>query len=460
MENVLRAALYERVSHEEQVKFGYSIRAQKDTLEEHCKEKGYKIVGHYTDEGISGAKPPLKRPALKQLLNDVKAGKIDIIIFTKLDRWFRSVEQYYKVQEILEKCNVSWQAVLEDYNTATADGRLKVNIMLSIAANERDRTSERIKVVFVDKIKNGEVITGAVPMGYMIQQDNDGKKRLVKDPAMRHIVEEYWEILVKYNSLRKAVTYLNDKYGLNFTYAKWSNMRKNELYTGEYRGVKDYCEPYLSRKDWLKAQSGQIKKAQKNRIYLFTGLLRCSGCGGTLCCNTTTRKRLSGSYEYRSYRCNRGYTHTCPNRALLPEVKIERYLLDNLQQLIEEELKAVEALKIEKIEIEKANPKPKPKTEIAKLKEQMRKLNNVYMTGTIDDEEYFARSAELKSLLEQASKETPEEERDITHLEELLKTDWKALYNLMDLENKRRFWRGIIKAIPVDGKTIKKPIFI
>ena len=136
--SILRAGLYERVSTEEQALKGYSIEAQKDLLEEYCHKNEIKIVGHYTDEGISGAKPPLKRPSLQRLLDDVQAGKVDIILFTKLDRWFRSVQEYYKVQEILDKHNVSWKTVLEDYNTDTSDGRLKVNIMLSVATSDSD----------------------------------------------------------------------------------------------------------------------------------------------------------------------------------------------------------------------------------------------------------------------------------------------------------------------------------
>ena len=282
MENVLRVAKYRRVSTDEQALHGYSLQTQDDTLDEYCQSKGYKIVGDYVDEGISGAKPPLKRPALKRLLDDVQAGKIDIVIFTKLDRWFRSIEQYYKVQEILERHNVVWQAVLEDYNTATADGRLKVNIMLSVAANERERTSERIKVVFNNKVKNGEVISGSVPTGYIIQKDENGRKHLVKDPATQHIMEEYWAMMIKYNNNLKTAIYLNNKYNLKRSQESWGRLRCHELYTGVYRGVEGYCEPYVSREDWLLLNSRpNIKKAQKNRIYLFVGLVVCPDCGRT-----------------------------------------------------------------------------------------------------------------------------------------------------------------------------------
>ena len=113
---ILRVGLYGRVSTEEQALRGFSIEAQVDALKEYAKKNNMKIVDIYLDEGISGAKPPLKRPALNRLLEDVKAGKIDMILFTKLDRWFRSVKEYFKVQEILEDNKVEWKTILEDYD--------------------------------------------------------------------------------------------------------------------------------------------------------------------------------------------------------------------------------------------------------------------------------------------------------------------------------------------------------
>ena len=115
---IRRVALYVRVSTEEQALKGFSIEAQKAALEEYCKKNNMKIVDIYADEGISGAKPPLKRPALKRLLEDVESGKIDMILFTKLDRWFRSVKEYFKVQDVLDNNKVEWKAVQEDSRVA------------------------------------------------------------------------------------------------------------------------------------------------------------------------------------------------------------------------------------------------------------------------------------------------------------------------------------------------------
>ena len=136
---ILRAGLYHRVSTDEQEKFGYSIQTQVDALEEYCKNNNIKIVDHYTDGGVSGGKAASRRPEMSRLLEDVQAGKIDIILFTRLDRWFRNVKEYFKVQEILDKHGVEWKAIWEDYDTTTSNGRMAITIFLAIAQNEREK---------------------------------------------------------------------------------------------------------------------------------------------------------------------------------------------------------------------------------------------------------------------------------------------------------------------------------
>ena len=207
---ILRAGLYERVSTEEQAIRGYSIGTQIDNLTEYCEKNSLKIVDHYTDEGISGAKPPMKRPALKRLLEDVEAGKIDIILFTKLDRWFRSVKEYFKVQEILDKRGVQWKAIHENYDTTTANGQMAITIFLAVAQNERDKGAERVLAVLKNKRKNKEACFGGPhkPMGYMKQKDEEGIVRLVKDPEEEQMTQEFWNILVKQNNLAAAVRHM------------------------------------------------------------------------------------------------------------------------------------------------------------------------------------------------------------------------------------------------------------
>ncbi len=452
---ILRAGLYERVSTEEQALRGFSIETQMDNLTEYCEKNKLKIVDHYTDEGISGAKPPLKRPSLQRLLDDVVAGKIDIILFTKLDRWFRSVKEYFKVQEILDKHGVQWKAIHENYDTTTANGQMAITIFLAVAQNERDRTAERIKVVFEHKRKNKEACFGGPnkPMGYMKVKDENGIRRLVKDPAEEQMTQEFWDILIKYNNLNKAVRHMSEVYGLTKSAKSWTRIARSPFYCGTWEGIEDFCEPYVSMKDWLMIQETAERRRQDTkakRVYLFSGMLRCPSCGNVLCGNYNNKTYKGVKYEYRGYRCRFTFT-TCQYRRTLTEKKIEKWLLKNIRELLEKE--------VYNAELEKAKPKKKPKSNLPALKERLRRLNVMYMAGNISDEDYLRDDAELKLLIAKAESEAPPPERDVEALKELLKTDFISVYETLDAEDKRRFWRGIIKEIRVDGLDIVDVIF-
>lgn len=447
---ILRAGLYERVSTEEQALRGYSIEAQIDNLTEYCKDNKLKIVDHYTDEGISGAKPPLKRPALQRLLDDVEAGKIDIILFTKLDRWFRSVKEYFKVQEVLDKHKVQWKAIHENYDTTTANGQMAITIFLAVAQNERDRTAERIKVVLEHKRKNKEACFGgrAVPFGYKKEKDEDGINRLVKDPKTMDACQDFWDILIKYNNLNKAIRHMMNAYGIKKDWKSWQRMAKSDFYCGIHRGVQDYCDPYVSPEEFLKFQERSvIKSTPSGSVYLFRGMMRCPVCGNKLCGESDKRART----VYKSYRCA-SRTRSCEHQVSISELKIEKQLLSKLDDFLRDEIAAVI--------VEQTKPKPKPKTNVKDLKERQRRLTVAYMAGNIPDAEYLRDDAELKALIAKAENEQPPAPRDITPLKELLEIDFHSLYDTFTDEEKQRFWQGLIKEIKLEGKTIKNVIFL
>lgn len=455
---ILRAGLFERVSTEEQSKLGYSIQNQKEALTEHCEKNRIKIVDHYCDEGVSAGKPYTKRPEMKRLLDDVQAGKIDIILFTRLDRWFRNVKEYFKVQEILDHHKVEWKAIWEDYDTTTANGRMAITIFLAIAQAEREKGAERIKSVFESKRRRKESFFGknATPVGYKEEKDENGVTRLVKDPDLQQALEDFWDIAIRYQNITKAAKHITLEYGLTRSKHKWIELSKKEIYTGTYKGVKDYCPAYVSREDWLMLQNrGFIKKSQKQRIYLFTGLIKCPLCGRNLSSKYCKQKRSDGTIkEYYSYRCPDKELQLCANRHAVSQLKMETWLLEHLNKLIEVE--------IERIETEKAQPKIKPKTNINSLKEQLRRLEVVYMAGNKSDEEYIKEQRELKEAIEKAEKqEGPNIVSDdsLKMLKEALDRDVKNIYETLDDEDKRAFWRHLIKEIHVDGNDIVSVVF-
>jgi len=452
-ETVLRVALLPRVSTEEQVMRGYSLEAQEEALISFANEHGYKIAGIYRDEGNSARKPVLKRKIMLQLLEDVKSGKIDRILFIKLDRWFRNVREYYKVQAILDAHNVTWQATMEDYNTATADGRLKVNIMLSVAENESDRTSERIQFVFDAKRRRKEwCFTGGKnqwPYGYM-PQVIDGVKRCVKDPEKEPILNDFWDYIIKYNSVRKAGMYVCEKYGISRNYRTWMNTARNELYTGTFHGIADYCASYIERATWERIILGHeiIKKTQSpDRVYLFTGLIRCPECRNTLKATFKTYPN-DRSKEYNGYRCNNGKLRSCSFRHQLSEKKIEKYLLENISNELEQYIVDIEVAEKEK------RRRPKVHNLVA-LNEQLRRVNVIYMAGNISDEEYASQTKRIKTDIEKAKKEEQEiHPININGLKSFLQNNFLSTYDTLDKEDQRRMWRSIIEEIYVEGTAV------
>ena len=454
---ILRAGLFERVSTEEQSRFGFSILSQKEALEEYCEKNRIKIVDHYCDEGVSGGKPYTKRPEMKRLLDDVQAGKIDVILFTRLDRWFRNVQEYFKVQEILDHHKVEWKAIWEDYDTTTSNGRMAITIFLAIAQNEREKTAERIKSVFESKRRRKESFFGptATPVGYIEEEDENGIMRLVKDPDIQQAFEDFWDIAVKYQNINKAAKYVTLEYGLTRSRNKWYELAKKEIYTGTYKGVEDYCPAYVSRKDWEALQNrGAIKQTKNDRIYLFTGLIKCPGCGHSMSSAYCKQVRPNGVVkEYYSYRCPNKEIKLCDNKYRISQIKTENWLLENLEELLQMEIK--------KVELERMKPKPKSSTKVATLKERLRRLDVVYLAGNKTDEDYLKEQKEIKDDLQKAMSEEPENiaDRDITIMQETLESDFKTVYTTLDDEDKRAFWRYVVKEIKVQGNEVVSVVF-
>lgn len=420
----MKVFLYERVSSEEQVKHGYSLDAQEEALKVFCRKHNHTILGIYRDEGISARKPYTKRPAMVRLLDDLEKVRPQMIIFTKLDRWFRNIKEYYRVQDILDRYKVDWKAINEEYDTSTASGRLYVNIKLSIAQDEADRTSERIKDVQSQLIMQGRVLGGTVPFGYRIQD-----KRVVFGDDI-HIVKDAIDHYMTYQSAHATTRHINDLYGLNFNHTRLLKLLRSPLLKGEYRGNTAYCEALISPAEWDKLQSviqRNIKHASRVNVYLFSGLLKCPFCGRRLGgCNDQTRKY---------YRCVEHYYSNCPMSHTVNEKKLERWLLEN----IEEDFKV------------QVTMKPKERREDPKkYRRQLERLNDMYLMGNIEKSAYTAKSAELQRTIAELSKTTVPKQHTFT-------AGWKDVYQKLDDTHRRAFWRGLISEVLIDenGKPVK-----
>lgn len=431
-----RVALYIRVSTEEQKVHGLSLEAQQASLEEWAKRERVEIVGRYADPGISARKKASKRPGLQRMLSDVRAGKIDLIVFTKLDRWFRNVGEYYKVQEVLEQYHVDWKTIYEDYDTSTAAGRLKINIMLSVAQDEADRTSERIKVVFDAKREKREALTGNCPTGYRLE----GKK-LVKDEATQEAVAAFFRKYLASGSISEAQALVWDEHHFRIEYQLASKMLDSPVYHGHYYGVDDMCPPYITKDEFEKIQTMRkrtVRKVKNNRVYLFSGLIVCGECGYRMGGRTNTR----GGTAF--YNCPSRYIRkACGNSVNLSEGKIERYILETIGLKLSQYRIDFDALRSSRKE-------RNFQAEIAAVKNKLSRLKELYLNDLISLEEYRRDQEPLKARLEELEEQAkPMRIPDFGRAEVLLSQDWQAAYENLDRASRRDFWRILIKEIRI-----------
>ncbi len=441
----LRTGVYIRVSTEEQKLKKNSVIAQQEIAEEFIKNNPeHMLVDIYVDEAISGRK--FVRTDLQRLLKDVEDDKLDVIIFTKLDRWFRDIGLYYKTQEVLDRHNTSWRAILEDYNTLTADGRLKVNIMLSVAQNEAERTSERIKVVQEYKVRHGHAISGSHSYGFKLER-HENYSLIVKDEEHEAFVYEFLDHFEATQSLAGSVKYMNNKYDINMSSIAYRNMITDTMMYGSYRGNDEFCPAYITKERYDRLNgilANNIKcNTKKGRVYIFSGLIRCPICGTKMAGHTTFVDKPSGKrFTYKNYVCAKYKSRkTCDYKSAKSENVAERLLLKELRPQFENMM----------IESEIQKAKPQPKIDKKAIQQEIDRLNKMYQKGRIDDDTYDEQYDELSARLD-AIIEVPE--RDHSKIKEILDSDFESLYKTFTDAEKQIFFRSIIESITVDGDKI------
>ena len=450
-------AAYVRVSTQEQKLHGLSLDAQKAKLTEYAEKNNMKIVEWYVDEGVSGRKLIRNRPELQRMIQDAEKGRFERIIFIKLDRFFRSVAEYHECMKRISP--VIWSTTEEEYDLTTANGRMLVNMKLTIAEMEADQTGERIDLVNEYKVTTGQPLSGSMPFGFKIEIDpNSGRKKIVKDTDNADILDDILQHFLTHQSKHKTVLYAKAKYHLSLTYRSLSFLLKNTFLYGEYRGNPNYCEAYINKETFDKIQeilSRNVKENTKNRAYLFTGLIKCPACGRLLKGAAFSHRNKDGSLRYyKKYRCahNRLDGH-CPFNKVVGETTLEKMLLANIEQYLDDakyrvkQINDAEAVKI-------------PQHDIDEIHAQIDRLNYSWQTGKIRTVEQYEKDyAALMEKLEQAEAEQGQVVvKDFSKIEAILHDGWKSVYENLEDEYKRAFWRSFVQSIEINWTTETKEI--
>ncbi len=352
----IRCAVYTRKSTEEGLEQDFnSLDAQREAGEAYIasqKHEGWVCLpAHYDDGGFTGAN--MDRPALGRLLSDIESGKVDCIVVYKVDRLSRSLIDFARIMDVLERHNVSFVSVTQQFNTSTSMGRLMLNVLLSFAQFEREIISERTRDKIAATRRKGKWSGGMPMLGYDVDPRGG---RLLTNEDEAHRVRGIFELYIEQESLIDTAKELDQRgwttkrwvtrkgherggkpWGKNSLYKLLTNRiylgkmtYKDEVHEGEHAAI--VGEELFERVQRLLKRNGRSggKHVRNQFGALLKGLIRCVPCG---CGMVPTHTTKNGNKRYRYYVCanaqSRGW-HSCPSPSV-PAPELERFVVDQIK---------------------------------------------------------------------------------------------------------------------------------
>jgi len=353
-----RCAIYTRKSTEEGLEQEFNtLDAQRESAEAYIASQAGEgwacLPERYDDGGFTGGN--MDRPALKRLLADIEAGKIDCVVVYKVDRLSRSLIDFARMMETFERHRVSFVSVTQQFNTANSMGRLMLNVLLSFAQFEREIISERTRDKIAAARRKGKWAGGRPILGYdvdprgfrlVVNEDEAARVREIFAlylehealiPAVKAIDERGWR--TKEWTTRKGHAHGGKTFDKSSLFKLLTNVAyigkvryKTEVHEGEHDAIVD--AELWQRVQQLLARNGRTGGAAVRNKHgaLLKGLLHCAPCG---CSMGHTYSTKNGAVRYRYYVClnaqKRGW-HTCPSKSV-PAGEIERLVVEQIRAI-------------------------------------------------------------------------------------------------------------------------------
>jgi site-specific DNA recombinase len=354
----VRCAVYTRKSTEEGLEQEFSsLDAQRECGEAYVKSQAAEgwqcLADRYDDGGFSGGN--MDRPALKRLLADIEAGKIDAVVVYKVDRLSRSLLDFARMMEVFDRHHVAFVSVTQQINSATSMGRLMLNVLLSFAQFEREIIGERTRDKIAAARRRGKWSGGMPLLGYDV--DPRGGRLLVNDDEAA-LVRAIFALYLEHEGLVPVVRELDRRGwatkrwvtrkgavrgGKPFTKTSLHKLLTNVTYIGKVRYKKELHDgeqaALIDPGVWQRVQvllrrngrnGGALVRNQFGA--LLKGVLRCTPCD---CAMTPAHTTRNGTKRYRYYVCTaaqkRGW-HTCPSKSVSAG-EIERFVLGQIRRI-------------------------------------------------------------------------------------------------------------------------------
>jgi len=466
-----KTAVYVRVSTDEQAKEGYSVRAQIDKLKSYVQIKEWGLYKVYADEGISG-KNIIDRPAINELIADVKAKRVDNVLVYKIDRLTRSTRDLIELTDIFKENSCAFNSLMESIDTQTASGRMFLKIIGIFAEFERENIAERITLGCEKKVREGYTLANFTA-SYGYERDIGDKIQKI-NPEEAEIVREIYTMYVEGNMSYNAISQnlnlrgIKPKLGESWGHHSVRNVLRNANYIGKVRYSVDDEERYFeaegkheaiisdelfadAQKKMSRNKRKTITKRPRDDNY-FIGTMYCSLCGVKLCSHS----------EYKVYKngkkgINGGYK--CPNRAKglctasrFSQKKLESAFQEYMANI--EDITAIDdALLEEKSKQDSVNALLREEYEsaIAKLTKKEKDIMTLYINERVTFEQYeqMAKIAtsEKGDYIEQLKNLPDEPDEDILVTRANIVTSFRENWNALTNAEKLQFLQNHIEKI-------------
>ena len=451
-----RAALYIRVSTQEQAQEGYSVGEQKERLIAYCKAHDWVIAGIYVDGGYTGSN--INRPGMQKLITET--SKFDVVLVYKLDRLSRSQrDTLYLIEEVFLPNNVDFVSMQESFDTATPFGKAMIGLLAVFAQLEREQIKERTRMGRIARAKSGLYHGGGyIPIGYDYE---DGK--LTVNPYEAQQVQKIYEWYLNGASLKVIADRMQEegytnRYG---SYSSWTGIRyilENETYLGRIHFgdvlVENAHEPIISEEQFKAVQVIREKRRKKygtssfQSKHLLTGMIFCGHCEG--------RYYLRNSGKYRYYSC---YSRTKQIKEMVkdPECKNKHWKAEELEPIIDAQIREVLHSPELVADIAASRQQPVPVVQNTKIEKRIReidrqisKLMELYQHDDIPPDvlgdsinKLYAEKTALQAYTPQAQ----EPDTIPLDLAQELAADAAEVWDFADEAQKRRIMQSLISRI-------------
>ncbi|KGR74865.1 recombinase family protein [Ureibacillus sinduriensis] len=454
----MKCIIYVRVSTDEQAKHGYSIAAQLEKLEAYCISQGWELVKQFIDDGYSAK--DLNRPQFQEMLQQIKAGGIDVLLVYRLDRLTRSVSDLYEILNELDKYNCKFKSATEVYDTTNAMGRLFITLVAAIAQWERENTAERVRMGMEKKTKLGEWKGGMAPFGYKVI---NGKLEI--DEFESEIIKEIFMLSKTFGfyTIAKQLTLkgISTRKGGDWHVDSVRAIANNPIYAGYLtfnESSKDYKKPpreqklyegnhdvIIDRKEFWDLQDVLDRRRKfggkrETSNYYFSSILKCARCGHSL-------SGHRGANKIKTYRCSgKKAGKNCTSHIFLEEKLVNAFF----KKL--EEIKLTLNSDVEESNTDKGHLN-ELKLELSSVQKLMKKKKTMFENDIIDIDELISSTDELRLKEKNLQKEIARLEKmnnnNTLELKSIIE-NMDEVWNYADDQERKALITTIFEQIVVD----------